>query len=264
MQEIICLSSHSIILLIATGAMVGFLLALTGGGGSVICVPLLLYVVKIPDIHKVIGTSAMAVAISALFNLCAHARKGHVAWAKGLGVSSVAVLGALTGAALGKAIDGHYLLIPFALLMLVIASVMLRKNRTCTHPGAADVITFPPALVWSGVAGTGVMAGLLGIGGGFLVVPLLVWFFRLSLVSAIATSLMVVFAMGMATSVSYALAGKISVSLTVWLIVGGLPGGMLGVTFANRLKKNEKTINTLFSVMLLLMASYMILQGLIH
>ncbi|HEB0117457.1 TPA: TSUP family transporter, partial [Serratia marcescens] len=56
-------------LLVVTGGIVGFLLALTGGGGSIVCVPLLLYMVKVPDTHLIIGTSAMSVAINALINL---------------------------------------------------------------------------------------------------------------------------------------------------------------------------------------------------
>lgn len=261
MQEIVLLPVHSILLLMATGLIMGLLLALTGGGGSVICVPLLLYMVKIPDIHLVIGTSAMAVAISALFNLSAHTAKGHVDWGKGIPVSVVAVVGALVGSALGKTLSGHYLIVPFALLMLVIATIMLKKNAARVGAGETACRAFPHSVVWASVAGVGAIAGLLGIGGGFLVVPLLVFFFHLSVVSAIATSLMVVCAMGITTSASYALAGHISFAVTAWLVVGGVPGGVLGVTFAQRLKKNEKVINGLFSAMLILMAVYMLIKA---
>lgn len=260
-QEFTQLSALTIWLLIATGIAVGFFLALTGGGGSVVCVPLLLYLVNVPDTHRVIGTSAVAVAISALINLFAHGRKGNVRWATGARISLVAVCGALVGAELGKIVSGQYLLVPFSLLMFSVALMMLRKPHR--SPGApAPERAFSPAIIWGSVLLLGMLAGFMGIGGGFLVVPVLVWFFRFPLVEAIATSLMVVFAMGISTSASYALAGKVSVVMTAYLIAGGLLGGLLGVAVASRLKQNARAINTVFSTMLIMMASYMLLKNL--
>lgn len=118
---------YTLMLLVITGGIVGFLLALTGGGGSIVCVPLLLYMVQIPDTHLVIGTSAMAVAVSALLNLFAHAAKGNVRWRTGIVVSLVAVVGTLAGSQMGKITDGRYLTLPFALLMLIVAGLTLKK-----------------------------------------------------------------------------------------------------------------------------------------
>ncbi|WP_275100904.1 sulfite exporter TauE/SafE family protein [Serratia marcescens] len=118
---------YTLMLLVITGGIVGFLLALTGGGGSIVCVPLLLYMVQIPDTHLVIGTSAMAVAVSALLNLFAHAAKGNVRWRTGIVVSLVAVAGTLAGSQMGKITDGRYLTLPFALLMLIVAGLTLKK-----------------------------------------------------------------------------------------------------------------------------------------
>lgn len=118
---------YTLMLLVITGGIVGFLLALTGGGGSIVCVPLLLYMVQIPDTHLVIGTSAMSVAVSALLNLFAHAAKGNVRWRTGIVVSLVAVAGTLAGSQMGKITDGRYLTLPFALLMLIVAGLTLKK-----------------------------------------------------------------------------------------------------------------------------------------
>lgn len=262
MSEILHISLQSLMLLMLTGGIVGFLLALTGGGGSIVCVPLLLYMVKVPDTHTVIGTSALAVAANALINVVAHAAQGNVRWRKGFVVSIIAVAGALVGAGLGKVVDGQYLIVPFAVLMLVVATIMLRQGSGAHEPLAVLSRPLPPVITWGSVLLLGVLAGFLGIGGGFLVVPLLVWFFRFTLVEAVATSLMVVFSMGVATSASYAFSGKVSAVITVWLIAGGLLGGLLGVTFASRLKKSEAVINAVFSGMLILMAAYMLLKNL--
>lgn len=262
LQDLSHISSLSVILMVFTGVIVGLLLTLTGGGGSVVCVPLLLYMVKIQDTHVVIGTSAMAVAVSALFSLFSHAANGNVRWQIGLEISAVAITGALLGAELGKMVSAEYLLLPFSLLMLLIAFLMLRKTRRNASTSNAGGLHFHPTIAWGAVFTVGIVAGFLGIGGGFLVVPLLVWFFRFSVVEAVATSLMVVFAMGVSTSASYAIAGKFSAFITAWIISGGVIGGLLGAQIANRLRNNQKVINSLFSAMLTLMAFYMLFKNL--
>ncbi|PYA47868.1 permease, partial [Serratia marcescens] len=95
-----------------------------------------------------------------------------------------------------------------------------------------------------------------------LVVPALVWFFRFSMVEAVATSLVVVAAMGLSTSASYAMSGKVSLAITCWLIVGGVLGGVVGVALAERLKKREGIINVLYALMLLALALYMLFKSL--
>src|SRR5580698_2757051 len=114
---------------IGCGVIVGFSLGLIGGGGSVLAVPLLLYVVGMPDPHQAIGTSALAVAVSAFANLVPHARAGHVRWRPALMFAAAGLVGAFVGSSIGKIVDGHKLLILFALLMLVIAAMMLRGRK---------------------------------------------------------------------------------------------------------------------------------------
>ncbi|MEW7001155.1 sulfite exporter TauE/SafE family protein [Serratia ureilytica] len=139
--------------------------------------PLLLYMVKVPDTHLIIGTSAMSVAINALINLAAHASKGNVRWQTGLVVSLLAVMGALAGSQMGKITDGHYITLPFSLLMLVVAGLTLKRNPLAGNPLPSSHSAVHPAIVWPSVLALGGLAGFLGIGGGFLVVPALVWFF---------------------------------------------------------------------------------------
>ncbi|HGM5560754.1 TPA: sulfite exporter TauE/SafE family protein [Serratia marcescens] len=251
-------SFYIVMLLVVTGGIVGFLLALTGGGGSIVCVPLLLYMVKVPDTHLIIGTSAMSVAVNALINLAAHASKGNVRWQTGLVVSLLAVMGALAGSQMGKITDGHYITLPFSLLMLVVAGLTLKRNPLAGNPLPSSHSAVHPAIVWPSVLALGGLAGFLGIGGGFLVVPAL----RFSMVEAVATSLVVVAAMGLSTSASYAMSGKVSLAITCWLIVGGVLGGVVGVALAERLKKREGIINVLYALMLLALALYMLFKSL--
>ncbi|TXE66649.1 sulfite exporter TauE/SafE family protein [Serratia nematodiphila] len=262
LQEIIFFTSTPPFSLMLTGVIVGLLLALTGGGGSVVCVPLLLYWVKMKDVHMVIATSAITVAVSALLSLLAHASQGHVRWKKGILLTVFAVSGALIGAELGKVLNGKYLLLPFSLLMMTVALLMINRLRRVS-PAITGRERYPHPR-WGGIAGftVGLLSGFLGIGGGFLVVPVLVWLFRCSTLDAIATSLMVVFAMGVSTSLSYALAGYVAPENTLLIILGGFFGGAMGTVIAHRLKKNTRAIELLFSMMLLAMALYMLIKNL--
>ena len=155
---------------IGSGVIVGFSLGLVGGGGSILAVPLLLYVVGVADPHQAIGTSALAVAVNAFANLVPHARARHVLWRPALIFAAAGLIGAYAGSSVGKVVDGRRLLILFALLMLVIAAMMLRGRK-------ADVAvtgTAPRVNLWRLSAtglGVGLIAGFYGIGGGFLVVP---------------------------------------------------------------------------------------------
>ena len=113
---------------VASGALVGLVLGLLGGGGSILAVPLLLYLVGVKDPHVAIGTSAVAVSASAAINLVLHARKGNIKWPCAIVFAGSGSLGALAGAALGKTVDGQRLLLAFAVAMFGVGiSMLLRK-----------------------------------------------------------------------------------------------------------------------------------------
>src|SRR3954447_7343094 len=164
------LSAMQAVLGLASGAMVGFSLGLVGGGGSIFAVPLMVYVVGVPEPHVAIGTSAIAVAANAAVNLSNHARGGTVVWSCALSFAAAGIIGAFFGSILGKMMDGQKLLALFALLMLVIAVLML---KTRSRIGLANVEMSranTPAILGLGLA-TGTLSGFFGIGGGFLIVP---------------------------------------------------------------------------------------------
>src|SRR6476646_10350353 len=188
---------------LASGALVGFSLGLVGVGGSVLAVPLMVYVVGVPEPHVAIGTSAIAVATNAAVNLSNHARGGTVMWSCALVFAAAGVAGAFGGSILGKMLDGQKLLARFALVMLVIALLML---KTRARVGASDVkmdMSNLPAIVGLGLA-TGSLSGFFGIGGGFLIVPALMLATGMSIMNAVSSSLVAVTAFGMTTAASYA------------------------------------------------------------
>ena len=114
--------------------LVGFSLGLVGGGGSILAVPLMVYVVGVPEPHVAIGTSAIAVAANAAINLSNHARGGTVIWSCALMFAAAGMLGAFGGSILGKMVDGQKLLALFALVMIVIALLMLKTRARIGLP----------------------------------------------------------------------------------------------------------------------------------
>jgi hypothetical protein len=117
-----------------SGSLVGFSLGLVGGGGSVLAVPLMVYVVGVPDAHVAIGTSAIAVAANAAINLSSHARGGTVRWSCALTFAAAGMCGAFVGSIFGKMLDGQKLLALFALVMLMIAVLMLKTRSRIGCP----------------------------------------------------------------------------------------------------------------------------------
>ena len=202
------------ILAVVSGGLVGLVLGLLGGGGSILAVPLLLYLVGMDDPHLAIGTSAVAVSLSALVNLILHARQGTIKWPCAITFAVSGSLGALVGAAVGKAVDGQKLLLAFAVAMFAVGvSMLLRKPNA----GNADVRITPgiaARLIPTGFI-TGAASGFFGIGGGFLIVPGLIGATNMAMLNAVGSSLVAVTAFGAATAASYAVSGLVD-----WKIAG--------------------------------------------
>src|SRR6185312_878718 len=161
------------LLAIGSGSVVGFTLGLVGGGGSIMAVPLLVYVVGVASPHLAIGTSAVAVAVSAAANLIGHARARTVKWNCAIVFALAGIAGAAGGAYLGKLVDGERLLTLFGALMIAIGLLMLRPRKSGADPDVAltrDSLHLLPYLVGMGFL-VGALSGFFGIGGGFLIVP---------------------------------------------------------------------------------------------
>ncbi|MGA8193740.1 MAG: sulfite exporter TauE/SafE family protein [Acetobacteraceae bacterium] len=245
---------------IGSGVIVGFSLGLIGGGGSILAVPLLLYVVGMPDPHQAIGTSALAVAVNAYANLVPHARARHVRWSPAVTFASAGVVGAFAGSSIGKAVDGHRLLILFALLMLFVAALMLRGRKADT--GATGAV--PQKNLWRLVAiglGTGTLSGFYGIGGGFLVVPGLILATGMPTIAAIGSSLVAVGTFGMTTAVNYAVSGLVDWPVALLFILGGIAGGWIGARIAKRLSAQRQTLTRLLGCMLVVVSAYMLYRS---
>jgi uncharacterized protein len=245
---------------LGSGALVGFSLGLVGGGGSILAVPLMVYVVGVNNPHVAIGTSAIAVAANAAINLGNHARGGNVHWSCALVFATAGILGALGGSVLGKRMDGQNLLAMFAVLMLVIAVLMLKTRTRAGEERVAISSANTPALLGLGLV-TGTLSGFFGIGGGFLIVPALMLATGMSIMSAISSSLVAVTAFGLTTALSYAWSELISWTLALVFIVGGIVGGLAGTATARSLSVRRGALNVVFAIIIILVALYMLARN---
>lgn len=267
------------------GIIVGFSLGLTGGGGSIFAVPLLVYGLAVP-VHQAVGVSLAVVGATALGGAVARLRQGEVEVRTAVLFGLAGVAGAPLGAWLGAKLSEPVLLVGFALLMLLVATRMWWQ--AARHPVESRVVRgvsekpeafekavcrFNPAgeltmtsrcalvLVLSGSV-TGVLAGLFGVGGGFLIVPALVLTASLSMHRAVATSLLVIAIISAAGTVSHILAGKpLDPTLVVLFVIGGLGGMVLGSALSRRLA--GPLLQKLFAMTMIGVAIYIIVHSLL-
>ena len=246
-----------------SGTLVGFVLGFVGGGGSIIAVPLLLYVVGVGSPHLAIGTSAIAVSLSALANLVNHARRGMVKWPCAISFSAAGVAGAWVGSSLAIRISGDALLGLFGTLMIVVGTVMLLRKDA---DGNADVrLSFStareilPLLLTIGFT-VGALSGFFGIGGGFLIVPGLMLATGMPIAYAIGTSLVAIAVFGATTASNYAIAGLVDWRLAAFFILGGIPGGVLGSFAGQRLSRHKGALSLVFAAFVIFVGIYITLR----
>ncbi|MDY8111150.1 sulfite exporter TauE/SafE family protein [Fulvimarina sp. 2208YS6-2-32] len=257
--------SYTLATATGSGGLVGIVLGLFGGGGSILAVPLLVYVVGIALPHVAIGTSAVAVAFSALGNLVPQARAGRVKW-RCAGVFALAgIVGSLAGAAAAKAVDGERLMALFGLVMIGVGLAMMRQKASAGDPQVRlSWETAPrllPLLIGIGFT-VGLFSGFFGIGGGFLIVPGLILATGMPLTYAIGTSLVGVGAFGAATASSYAVSGLVDWTIAAVFVIGGLVGGWVGTTLGARIAARKKVLSLAFAVLVVAVGLFIVAKGL--
>src|SRR5215469_15205526 len=245
------------VLALLSGSLVGFSLGLIGGGGSILAVPLLLYIVGIGDPHVAIGTSALAVSVNACVNLIGHWRAGTVKWPCASVFAAAGVIGAALGSSLGKVVDGRKLLALFALAMIAVGIAMLRPRAS---GGDANVQITPRIALQLMAVGivAGAISGFFGIGGGFLIVPGIMLGSGMPILNAIGSSLLSVGVFGLTTAVNYALSGLVAWTIAAEFIIGGTVGGWLGTALAIKVSASQRVLTRIFAAVIFVVALYML------
>lgn len=223
-----------LVLGVALAVLVGVALGLLGGGGSILTVPILVYVVKLPA-HEAIATSLLVVGTTSAAAVVSHARAGRVMWRTGLVFGVAGMAGAFVAGRFAKLIPASVLLGLFGAMMLVTAVAMLRGRKKTGRPtGERRELPLGKVLIEGLVVGA--VTGLVGAGGGFLVVPALVLLGGLSMEVAVGTSLVVITLKSFAGFAGYlgstTVQWDVAAYVTAAAVVGSVLGGRLAGRFA--------------------------------
>lgn len=216
-----------IALVVVASLLIGVSLGVLGGGGSILTVPVLIYLAG-TQAKEAIATSLFVVGVTSAAGVVSHARAGRVRWRTGLLFGMAGMVGAYAGGRLAAFIPGTVLLISFALMMIATAVAMIRGRRG--EPKRAHRELPVPHVLLDGIV-VGLVTGLVGAGGGFLVVPALALLGGLPMTVAVGTSLLVI-AMKSFAGLAGHLAGVdidwgFAALVTATAVVGGLIGGRL-------------------------------------
>lgn len=276
------------------GLLIGAFLGALGGGGAILTVPTLVYLLH-QTAQDATTSSVIIVGAAAVTGMVGYARSGHVRWKLGLMFGAAGIVTAYAGTALNRQINQHYLLIGFAAVMLAAATAMLLRSRTRTavsaepvpvaagtaptplvgdtagDPPAAGVSTDPalpafprwfarPAvkMILAGL-GVGFLTGFFGVGGGFVIVPALVLLFGLPMPVAAATSLLII-----AVNSVVSLAARVSTAHFNWSIIvpftiAAMAASLAGKLIAGRLP--ESMLTRIFAVMLIAIGVFVAVQS---
>ncbi len=225
--------------------IIGILLGLLGGGGSILTVPVLVYAADIPTKSAII-MSLIVVACTSFIATYNHARQKHVCWKTGAIFGSAGMLGAFLGGRLSAYIPSALLLVLLGMVMLVASLSMIfsKKNTLPTNPNTyLEHTSFCPlelpilAILLDGFF-LGMITGLVGVGGGFLLVPALTHLASLPVHAAIGTSLFIIALQSTAGLVGHASHLDIDIEFTVLITSLAITGSFMGSKIAPYLSAN--------------------------
>ncbi|MFL0809756.1 MAG: sulfite exporter TauE/SafE family protein [Agarilytica sp.] len=260
-------------MVLIVGLVIGIVLGMTGAGGSVFAVPLLVNLLDLP-MQQAIGLSLGAVAVSAAFGVLLKLRSGHIEWLPAGVFATLGSLGAPLGNWINRQFDEQILLVGFAVLVVIVALRMWKQasqnpeqaavvragsNKDDEENGAVCVmnegkkfqIGLPCVMGMSaGAIATGILSGLFGVGGGFLIVPILLALTKITIQQAVATSLVVIAVISSVGFGSFIMYGNaVSTNVLSFLALGGIAGMAVGI-FASKYIAGP-VLQKIFSVLMI-------------
>jgi uncharacterized membrane protein YfcA len=244
-----------ILITIALAVIVGVALGLLGGGGSILMVPLLVYVAGM-DAKEAIAASLVVVGVTAAVSVVGHARAGRVRWRTGLLFGLAGMVGAFGGGWIGGRLPGQLLLVGFALMMVATAVAMLRGRKPVDPARAPAELPVGRVLV-DGVV-VGLVTGLVGAGGGFLVVPALALLGGLPMGVAVGTSLLVIAMKSFAGITGYLTTVSLDWPLVGAITLAAIIGSLVGARLVNRIPADA--LRKTFGWFVLAMGAFVLIQ----
>lgn len=240
-----------------SGILSGGALGLTGGGGSILAVPLLVYLVG-ENIHLAIITSLLAVGFTSLIASVSYMQKKLVRFKIGVIMAAPALISTFLGSLANKNLKGPVLLILFSFLMIYIGYRMFKGKKTTEIKEEDKTVNYKLVILLGFI--TGLASGFFGVGGGFLLVPALYIGANLKMQEAVATSLFIIFLFGLFGLGSYLIQGRqINYLISAIFIAGGALGGFLGSRIAENL--DQKKLRLIFSIFTVAMGIFILIEN---
>lgn len=267
-----------IILAIIFGTIVGLSLGLTGGGGSIFAVPLLIYGIGLSPVQAV-PVSLVTVAITAFLGVRRTIKDQLLVWQPAIVFAAGGIIGAPLGVMVSRQIEEYWIILGFALLAMIVGSFMWKTankspgtvtvvrarifnikddDPVCRLSPSGELRFSGPCAVVLALVGlcTGILSGLFGVGGGFLIVPALVGITRMGIHRAVATSLVIITVIGFSGAAGALWHGGILWSILLPFIAGGAVGMISGQSLAVRL--TGATLQKVFACIIVLVGTGML------
>jgi uncharacterized protein len=247
--------SLTLALVLALSLLIGVSLGVLGGGGSILTVPILVYVAGM-DPKEAIAASLFVVGVTSAAGAISHARGGRVRWRTGLLFGAAGLVGAFLGGMLGGHLPGELLLVAFA-LMMVATSIAMIRGRKAVDPSKKHAELPILRVLLDGLV-VGVVTGLVGAGGGFLVVPALALLGGLPMAVAVGTSLLVIAMKSLGGLAGYLSAVSLDWGLVIAVTVAAVLGSIVGGRLAGRIP--EEALRKGFGWFVLVMGGFVLTQ----
>ncbi|GAB1692814.1 sulfite exporter TauE/SafE family protein [Krasilnikovia sp. M28-CT-15] len=247
---------------IGLGALIGILLGLLGGGGSILAVPALVYGAGQP-VAAAVSTSLLVVGITSAAALLPRLRAGLVQWRIAGIVGATGAVAAFAGAAVNHLLDPRVVLVGFAALMVAAGLRMLRETGDsggdCALPGGGiNWRGCLPKSIGTGLA-VGFLTGLFGVGGGFLIIPALVLLLGLDMPAAVATSLVIIVINSAAGFAAHAGDAPIDYRIAAAFTVTAIAGSLAAARIASRIP--TRRLQRLFAYLVFAVAAFVIIRS---
>jgi uncharacterized membrane protein YfcA len=249
----------TLILVLSLSIVIGLSLGVLGGGGSILTVPILVYVAGF-EAKEAIAASLFVVGVTSAVGVISHARGRRVRWRTGLLFGAAGMAGAFLGGLLGGYIPGQILLVAFALMMVATAIAMLRGRKKPAGDDSAEPVKheLPLGRVLLDGAVVGLVTGIVGAGGGFLIVPALALLGGLPMSVAVGTSLMVMAMKSFAGLAGYLTTVQLDWGTTLSVTAAAIVGALIGSRLAGRLP--EAALRKAFGWFVLVMGVFVLTQ----
>lgn len=239
-----------LVLTLVLSILIGVSLGLLGGGGSILTVPILTYVLGMDPSHA-ITSSLFVVGVTALVGMLRHAGAGRINWRTGIVFGLAGMVGAFVGGLLGGLIPGAVLMVLFAVMMIVTSAAMIRGRRA-PDPDSPAPSRHPARALLDGF-GVGVATSLVGAGGGFLVVPALALLGGLPMALAVGTSLLVIAMQSSAGLVGHLVTVALDWPVVLAVTATAVAGSFVGTALVGRIP--ERALRRSFGVFVLVMGA---------